>query len=147
MEKTNRPWISNESKLNLCHFKLLFFFFLLFFCFLIYLEDGNDYWGFWNFFIVPYLLLRIILIYCIIFKSTSLTKIDKRRYDTAFWKIIQCKEKLIILWTKVKNTPGNFINAYDIDIKYETLGSLLAEGNGNTLQYSCLENPMDGGAW
>ena len=21
------------------------------------------------------------------------------------------------------------------------------EGNGNTLQYSCLENPMDGGAW
>ena len=22
-----------------------------------------------------------------------------------------------------------------------------AEGNGNTLQYSCLENPMDGGAW
>jgi len=22
-----------------------------------------------------------------------------------------------------------------------------AEGNGNPLQYSCLENPMDGGAW
>ena len=21
------------------------------------------------------------------------------------------------------------------------------EGNGNQLQYSCLENPMDGGAW
>ena len=21
------------------------------------------------------------------------------------------------------------------------------EGNGNSLQYSCLENPMDGGAW
>ena len=21
------------------------------------------------------------------------------------------------------------------------------EGNGNTLQYSCLENPIDGGAW
>ena len=21
------------------------------------------------------------------------------------------------------------------------------EGNGNPLQYSCLENPMDGGAW
>ena len=21
------------------------------------------------------------------------------------------------------------------------------EGNGTTLQYSCLENPMDGGAW
>ena len=23
----------------------------------------------------------------------------------------------------------------------------LGEGNGNSLQYSCLENPMDGGAW
>ena len=25
--------------------------------------------------------------------------------------------------------------------------SPLGEGNGNLLQYSCLENPMDGGAW
>ena len=24
---------------------------------------------------------------------------------------------------------------------------ITAEGNGNPLQYSCLENPMDGGAW
>ena len=23
----------------------------------------------------------------------------------------------------------------------------IREGNGNPLQYSCLENPMDGGAW
>ena len=27
------------------------------------------------------------------------------------------------------------------------LGSIFGEGNGNPLQYSCLENPMDGGAW
>ena len=27
------------------------------------------------------------------------------------------------------------------------LGSIPGEGNGNPLQYSCLENPMDGGAW
>ena len=25
--------------------------------------------------------------------------------------------------------------------------SCIAEGNGNPLQYSCLENPMDRGAW
>ena len=25
--------------------------------------------------------------------------------------------------------------------------TLLGEGNGTPLQYSCLENPMDGGAW
>ena len=24
---------------------------------------------------------------------------------------------------------------------------VIGEGNGNPLQYSCLENPMDGGAW
>ena len=27
------------------------------------------------------------------------------------------------------------------------LGRALGEGNGTPLQYSCLENPMDGGAW
>ena len=27
------------------------------------------------------------------------------------------------------------------------LTSLIEEGNGTPLQYSCLENPMDGGAW
>ena len=27
------------------------------------------------------------------------------------------------------------------------LGRSLGEGNGSPLQYSCLENPMDGGAW
>ena len=27
------------------------------------------------------------------------------------------------------------------------LGRASGEGNGNPLQYFCLENPMDGGAW
>ena len=27
------------------------------------------------------------------------------------------------------------------------LEPIVGEGNGNSLQYSCLENPMDGGAW
>ena len=27
------------------------------------------------------------------------------------------------------------------------LGRAPGEGNGNLLQYSCLENPMEGGAW
>ena len=27
------------------------------------------------------------------------------------------------------------------------LGRAPGEGNGNLLQYSCLENPMNGGAW
>ena len=27
------------------------------------------------------------------------------------------------------------------------IGIWVGEGNGTPLQYSCLENPMDGGAW
>ena len=34
----------------------------------------------------------------------------------------------------------------EFDIKY-FLRKDTGEGNGNPLQYSCLENPMDGGAW
>ena len=30
---------------------------------------------------------------------------------------------------------------------YAILVSANGEGNGNPLQYSCLENPLDGGAW
>ena len=32
-------------------------------------------------------------------------------------------------------------------LKYYTLLKLAGEGNGTPLQYSCLENPTDGGAW
>ena len=32
----------------------------------------------------------------------------------------------------------------DIKVDYPQLPG---EGNGTPLQYSCLENPMDGGAW
>ena len=31
--------------------------------------------------------------------------------------------------------------------KTQTLDTLCREGDGTPLQYSCLENPMDGGAW
>ena len=37
-------------------------------------------------------------------------------------------------------------NAGDLDL-IPGLGRSPGEGNGNTLQYSCLENPMDRGAW
>ena len=37
-------------------------------------------------------------------------------------------------------------NAGDVDSNLG-LGRSLAEGNGNPLQYSCLENSMDRGAW
>ena len=30
---------------------------------------------------------------------------------------------------------------------YYVISAIIGEGNGNPLQYSCLENTMDGGAW
>ena len=36
-------------------------------------------------------------------------------------------------------------NAFSILIKHVSF--IVGEGNGTPLQYSCLENPMDGGAW
>ena len=41
----------------------------------------------------------------------------------------------------VKNLPANAGNAIP------WVGKIPGEGTGNPLQYSCLENPMDRGAW
>ena len=43
----------------------------------------------------------------------------------------------------VQNPPAN---AEDTDLIPES-GISPGEGNGNLFQYSCLENPMDRGAW
>ena len=37
------------------------------------------------------------------------------------------------------------IECYWIDTVFREMQ--VGEGNGKSLQYSCLENPMDGGAW
>ena len=48
------------------------------------------------------------------------------------------KNVYIESWGLVELTDEQFIVLVD---------SLDREGNGTPLQYSCLENPMDGGAW
>ena len=35
----------------------------------------------------------------------------------------------------------------NVDCLFHVSVSCVGEGNGTPLQYSCLENPMDGGAW
>ena len=46
----------------------------------------------------------------------------------------------------VKNPPANAGDIRDMGM-ISGLGRSPGEGNGNPLQYSCLENPMDKGAW
>ena len=58
------------------------------------------------------------------------------------------KPTLILIWgfpggSEVKASAHN---AGDLG-SIPGLGRSPGEGNGNPLQYSCLENPMDGGAW
>ena len=46
----------------------------------------------------------------------------------------------------VKNLPANAGDVRDSGL-IPGSGSSSGEGNGNPLQYACLENPMDRGAW
>ena len=46
----------------------------------------------------------------------------------------------------VRNLPANAGGVRDVD-SVPGLGRSPGEGHDNPLQYSCLENPMDRGAW
>ena len=46
----------------------------------------------------------------------------------------------------IKNPPANASNIRDSGL-IPGLGRSPGGGHGNSLQYSCLENPMDRGAW
>ena len=46
----------------------------------------------------------------------------------------------------VKNPPADAGDTRDSSL-IPGSGRSPGEGNGNPLQYSCLENPMDGGVW
>ena len=50
--------------------------------------------------------------------------------STAFFQVC-------LYWIDVQTSSQSFI----------TTSKRIGEGNGTPLQYSCLENPMDGGAW
>ena len=50
------------------------------------------------------------------------------------------------MYLVVKNLPANAGNLGDA-ILIPGSGRCPGEGNGNPLQYSCLKNPMDRGAW
>ena len=55
---------------------------------------------------------------------------------------------LWVIWSSlvalvVKNLPA----VWETQVRSLSLEEPPEEGNGNPLQYSCLENPMDKGAW
>ena len=53
---------------------------------------------------------------------------------------------MILVAREVKNPPANAGDIRDVG-SIPGMGRSPGEGNGNPFQYSCLENPMDRGAW
>ena len=64
-------------------------------------------------------------------------------WDRQYFKGGVNKERVFPGGSVVKNLPAN---AGDVDSNPGS-GRSPGDGNGNPLQYSCLENPMDRGAW
>ena len=60
--------------------------------------------------------------------------------------LIQFKLHLTISYALHSEVKASASNAGDLG-SIPGSGRSPGEGNGNPLQYSCLENPMDGGAW
>ena len=64
------------------------------------------------------------------------------------------RKPLAILWEQAVSSPcclcpNSHLQFFLFLFFFLTcfISEYLREGNGNPLQYSCLENPMDGGAW
>ena len=70
-----------------------------------------------------------------------LKKAERQRIDAfELW----CWRRLLkVPWTARSNQSI----LREINPEYLLEGLMLEEGNGSPLQYSCLENPVDGGAW
>ena len=75
--------------------------------------------------------------------KTSLIHASVHSFTWYFWSLIMFRAKGFPGGAEVKASACNVGDLGSIP----GLGRSLGEGNGNPLQYSCLENPMDGGAW
>ena len=53
----------------------------------------------------------------------------------------------ILLWILPTYEKDLCIMVSIVLVSCQSLACSSVEGNGTPLQYSCLENPMDGGAW
>ena len=66
--------------------------------------------------------------------------------SSAILRVLKCSVETSQVTLVVKNQPANAGDIRDVGSIPE-LGRSPGGGHGNPLQYSCLENPMDRGAW
>ena len=67
---------------------------------------------------------------------------NQNHYDSAIKK--NTFESVLMRWMKLEPIIQSEVSQKE---KYKYSILMHGEGNGNPLQYSCLENPMDRGAW
>ena len=58
-----------------------------------------------------------------------------------------CLLRVVFGWRVLAHGTFKPVLLEEFLLDLKTLRCVLGEGNGTPLQYSCLENPMDGGAW
>ena len=63
-----------------------------------------------------------------------------------FWRRERLPTPVFLSFPSGSDDKESFYNAGDLG-SIPRLERSPGEGNGNPLQYSCLENPMDGGTW
>ena len=86
-------------------------------------------------------------------ETWTIKKAESQRIDV--FKLWCWRRLLRVPWTTRRSNqtiPKKFNPEYSLEglmLKLQFFGHLMqsGEGDGNPLQYSCLENPMDGGAW
>ena len=64
--------------------------------------------------------------------------------EKAFNKI---QQQFMIKTLQKMSIEGTYLNLVKGIVNEPTVNISLGEGDGTPFQYSCLENPMDGGAW
>ena len=78
---------------------------------------------------------------------STLNKTMEDYQQSALWKAHSHGSDLrhiAVIWSRSR---GGFRRRKDVSRNCRQIGRVTTEGNGTPLWYSCLENPMDGGAW
>ena len=82
--------------------------------------------------------------------NSYLVHIPKHQSPMIFTAYFTFTNNMVMIYLLVIST--RYLRKYNINIVVYSSGQFLwiwvdLEGNGTPVQYSCLENPMDGGAW
>ena len=73
-------------------------------------------------------------------------KCDDCQDRLSVWSLLRLLIETLAYFPVGSDGKASVCNVRDLG-SIPGLGRFPGEGNGNPLQYSCLENPMDGGAW